>query len=46
MRGCFMTSIKVGGYALRNALNSGVLPADYYALVEQNINGPNFLRTS
>jgi hypothetical protein len=26
--------------ALRNALNSGVLPADYFALVDQNISGP------
>jgi hypothetical protein len=26
--------------ALRNALNSGSLPADYFALVEQNIRGP------
>jgi hypothetical protein len=26
--------------ALRNALNAGVLPADYFALVEQNVRGP------
>ena len=26
--------------ALRNALNSGVLPADYFALVEQHTDGP------
>ena len=26
--------------ALRNGLNSGVLPSDYFALVEQNIRGP------
>ena len=26
--------------ALRNALNGGVLPADYFALVEQRISGP------
>jgi hypothetical protein len=26
--------------ALRNALNAGVLPRDYFALVEQNIRGP------
>ena len=26
--------------ALRNALNAGVLPSDYFALVEQNIRGP------
>jgi Protein of unknown function (DUF4058) len=26
--------------ALRNALNAGVLPADYFALVEQRIRGP------
>ena len=26
--------------ALRNALNAGVLPPDYFALVEQSIRGP------
>ena len=26
--------------ALRNALNAGVLPADHFALVEQNVRGP------
>src|SRR6476469_1228552 len=26
--------------ALRNALNGGVLPPDYFALVEQRISGP------
>src|SRR5438093_2655660 len=26
--------------ALRNALNEGVLPSDYFALVEQRIQGP------
>ena len=26
--------------SLSNALNAGVLPADYFALVEQNIRGP------
>jgi hypothetical protein len=26
--------------ALRNALNAGILPPDYFALVEQNIRGP------
>jgi hypothetical protein len=26
--------------ALRNALNAGVLPSDYFALVEQNVRGP------
>src|SRR5207247_5450469 len=26
--------------ALRNALNAGVLPADYFALAEQRIHGP------
>ncbi len=27
-------------YALRNALNEGILPADYFALVEQRVQGP------
>jgi hypothetical protein len=26
--------------ALRNAMNAGLLPSDYFALVEQNIRGP------
>ena len=31
--------------ALRNSLNAGTLPSDYFALVEQNIRGPVPFRT-
>ena len=39
MRACSTRSIKVGSLCFR-ALNAGVLPADYFALPEQSIQGP------
>ena len=38
--GLFHDFHQVWTVALRNALNSGCLPPDYYALVDQNIRGP------
>src|SRR5919108_548688 len=40
MQGYFIISTKTGQWPLANALNTGGLPPEYFALVEQNIRGP------